>query len=71
MQPNFEATSHIPDLPARGYYRATDPHEHPVIMTINQIAERIAEGIMAVAPLFWLALLLAFVAETLGIIPNE
>jgi hypothetical protein len=69
MQLNLISTSHIPDSPP-GRYRTVASREHPVIATINQIAERIAEGIVAGAPLFWLALLLAFVAETLGIIPN-
>jgi cobalamin biosynthesis protein CobD/CbiB len=69
MQLNFVRSSNIPDILSRRD-RASASREHPVIATINQIAERIAEGIMAGAPLFWLALLLAFVAETLGIIPN-
>jgi len=72
MHPNFEDTSHIPDIPARGYYRATDPHEHPVIAKIEPVAEWIAERIfMVMGPLFWLVIILGFLAITLGIIPNE
>jgi hypothetical protein len=41
-----------------------------VVATIQRIAEPIAEGIIGLAPLFWLALIVAFVAETLGVIPD-
>ena len=70
MHRNFVGSSHIPDVPA-GSYRTAAPPEHPVIETIQRIAERVAGGIIAVAPLFWLAFILAFMAVTLGIIPNE
>jgi hypothetical protein len=69
MQPDFGRSSHIRDIFPRGD-RTTIPREPSVIETIEQIAERIAGAMIAVASLFWLALLLAFVAETLGIIPN-
>jgi hypothetical protein len=70
MQLNFVSSSHIPDSRS-GRYRTAASSEHPVIARIERIAGRIAEGIIAMAPLFWLALLLAFVAVSLGIIPNE
>ena len=69
MQPDFGRSSHIRDIFPRRC-RTAIPREHSVIETIERIAERIAGAMIALAPLFWLALLLAFVAETLGIIPN-
>jgi hypothetical protein len=70
MQLKFVSTSHIPDG-RPGCYRAAASGEHPVIARIEQIAGRITDEIIAWAPLFWLALLLAFVSVELGIIPNE
>jgi hypothetical protein len=70
MQRSFVGSRPVPDLTARRR-RTAASREHPVIETIERIAERIAGGMIAVAPLFWLGLLLAFVAVSLGIIPNE
>lgn len=70
MQLNFVSTSHIPDG-SSGRYRTAASREHPVIARIERIAGRITDGIIARAPLFWLALLFAFVAVSLGVIPNE
>jgi hypothetical protein len=70
MQLNFARSSDIPDRPS-ARYRTAPSCEHPVIARIERVAGRITEGIVATAPLFWLALLLAFVAVSLGIIPSE
>jgi hypothetical protein len=70
MQRNFVGSRPLPDMPARRRRTATS-REHPVIETIEWIAERAAGGMIAVAPLFWLALLIAFVAVSLGIIPTK
>jgi hypothetical protein len=70
MQLNFVSTSHVPEL-ASGRYPTAASHEYPVIARTERIAGRITEGIVAMAPFFWLALMLAFVAVSLGIIPNE
>jgi hypothetical protein len=70
MQPDFGRSSQIPDISSRRSRMAAS-REHPVIGTIEQIAEQIARGMMAVAPLFWLTLLLAFVAVAFGIIPTQ
>jgi len=55
----------ISDTPSRRYATAGS-REPRLVATI----QRIAEGIIGLAPLFWLALIVAFVAVTLGIIPN-
>jgi hypothetical protein len=70
MQPKFVSTSHIPDRPL-DRYRTAVSSGHPVIARIERIAARVTEGIIAMAPLFWLALFFAFIAVSLGIIPNE
>jgi hypothetical protein len=70
MQPKFVSTSHIPDS-LLGRYRAAAPREQPVIARIERIAGCVTEGIIAVAPLFWLALFFAFAAVSLGIVPKE
>jgi len=70
MQLKFVSTSHIPDG-RPGRYRTAASRERPVIARIEQIAGRITDEIIAWAPLFWLALFLAFVSVELGIIPNE
>jgi hypothetical protein len=69
MQLNYVSTSHIPEIPS-GRYRAAASREHPAIARIERIAGRITEGIVATAPLFWLALILAFAAVQLGIVPT-
>jgi hypothetical protein len=70
MQLNFVSSSHIPDR-RRGRYRTAPSREQPVIARIERIAGRVAEGIIATAPLFWLALFFAFLSVELGIIPNK
>jgi hypothetical protein len=69
MQLKFVSTSHIPEITS-GRYRTAATPEHPVIARIERIAGRITDRIMAMAPLFWLALILAFVAVELGIVPT-
>jgi len=70
MQLKFVSTSHVPEITSCRY-RTAASREHPIIARIEQIAGRLAEEIVARAPLFWLALLLAFVSVELGIIPYE
>ncbi len=69
MPLNIVGSSRIPDTPSR--FATVGPREPRVVETIQRIASPIVEGIVAVAPLFWLALILAFVMATLGIIPNR
>src|SRR5579864_8687531 len=61
MQLNLRSTSYTSDSRS-GRYRTAASREHPVIARIERISERIAEEIIAWAPLFWLALFLAFVS---------
>jgi hypothetical protein len=71
MQPKFANTRHIPDGRPAACYRTTTSRQQPVIARIERIAGRVTEGIIALAPVFWLALFFMFIAVSLGVIPNQ
>jgi hypothetical protein len=65
MQPKLVSTSHIPGSRS-GRYRTEASRQQPVIARIERIAGSVTEGIVAMAPLFWLALFFAFAVASLG-----
>jgi hypothetical protein len=70
MQLKFVSSIHVPDS-RPGRYLIAAPRGQPVIARIERIAGRVAERIIAMAPLFWPALFFAFATGSLGIIPYE